>query len=89
MGNCTYCALTHGIPNPHIAIVNKKTVCAGYAKAFQLLLTKLNIPCYYIVGFAKEAHAWNIVKLDGYYNVDLTWDDAKEQYKYFNKTFSI
>lgn len=68
------------------AIVNKKTVCAGYAKAFQLLLTKLNIPCYYVVGFAKEAHAWNIVKLDGYYNVDLTWDDAKDQYKYFNKT---
>lgn len=68
------------------AIVNKKTVCAGYAKAFQLLLTKLGIPCYYIVGFAKEAHAWNIIKLDGYYNVDLTWDDAKEQYKYFNKT---
>ena len=71
------------------AIVNKKTVCAGYAKAFQLLLTKLNIPCYYVVGFAKEAHAWNIVKLDGYYNVDLTWDDAKDQYKYFNKTDEI
>lgn len=71
------------------AIVNKKTVCAGYAKAFQLLLTKLNIPCYYVVGFAKEAHAWNIVKLDGYYNVDLTWDDAKDQYKYFNKIDEI
>lgn len=70
------------------AIENGRTVCAGYARAFQLLMTELGIPCYYCTGYAGEAHAWNIVRLDGkYYNVDLTWDDTEPMtYDYFNKT---
>ena len=59
------------------AIVNGKTVCAGYAHAFQYCMQKLGIPAAYIVGYAKgEAHAWNILCLDGeYYGMDVTWDD--------------
>ena len=70
------------------ALVNGKTVCAGYARAFQYLLQQLGIPCYYCTGYAGEAHAWNIVALDdGYYNVDVTWDDSDGgRYDYFNKT---
>lgn len=70
------------------AMVNNRTVCAGYARAFQYLLQQLGIPCYYCTGYAGEAHAWNIVELpDGYYNVDTTWDDTGEgSYEYFNKT---
>lgn len=70
------------------AIVNGETVCAGYARAFQYLLQQLGIPCYYCTGYADERHAWNIVALDdGYYNVDVTWDDeAKSNYDFFNKT---
>ncbi len=70
------------------ALVNEETVCAGYARAYQYLLQKLGIPCYYCTGFAGEDHAWNIVALDdGYYNVDVTWDDTPEgEYDYFNKT---
>lgn len=70
------------------ALVNGQTVCAGYARAFQYLLQQMGIPCYYCTGYAGENHAWNIVKLeDGYYNVDLTWDDAEGgEYAYFNKT---
>lgn len=70
------------------ALVNGKTVCAGYARAFQYLLQQLNIPCYYCTGYAGESHAWNIVELsDGYYNVDVTWDDTEgHTYDYFNKT---
>lgn len=69
-------------------LVNGRTVCAGYARAFQYILQKLEIPCYYCTGFAGENHAWNIVMLDdGYYNVDVTWDDTGEgTYDYFNKS---
>lgn len=70
------------------ALVNGKSVCAGYARAYQYLLQQLGIPCYYCTGYSGGYHAWNIVKLeDGYYNVDVTWDDAAAiRYDYFNKT---
>lgn len=70
------------------ALVNGQTVCAGYARAFQYILQKLAIPCYYCTGYAGENHAWNIVMLDdGFYNVDVTWDDTGEgTYDYFNKS---
>ncbi len=70
------------------AIVNGKTVCAGYARAFQYLMSMLNVPTYYVTGIADNVnHAWNIVLLDdGYYNVDLTWDDSSSySYNFFNK----
>ena len=69
------------------ALVEGKSVCAGYARAYQYLMQRLGIPCYYCTGFAGEDHAWNIVALDdGYYNVDVTWDDTPGgEYDYFNK----
>lgn len=71
------------------ALVNGRTVCAGYARSFQYLLQKLGIPCYYVIGTSEgQDHAWNIVLLDGaFYNVDLTWDDcasADDPYYFFN-----
>lgn len=70
------------------ALVEGKSVCAGYSRAFQYLMQRLGIPCYYCTGYAGQDHAWNIVALDdGYYNVDLTWDDTPGyEYDYFNKT---
>lgn len=70
------------------ALVNGRSVCAGYARAFQYLMQQLEIPCYYCTGSAGEEHAWNIVKLDGdYRNVDVTWDDTvPATYNYYNKT---
>ncbi|MCM1388147.1 MAG: hypothetical protein NC231_12535 [Bacillus sp. (in: Bacteria)] len=72
------------------ALVNGRTVCAGYARAYQYMMQQLGIPCYYCTGYAGEKHAWNIVALDdGYYNVDATWDDTGEgTYDYFNKSDS-
>lgn len=69
------------------ALVNGKSVCAGYARAFQYLMQQLNIPCYYCTGYTGENHAWNIVDIDGtYYNVDVTWADGETAiYDYFNK----
>lgn len=80
---------THYInQNAYSALIDGRTVCAGYARAFQYVMQKLDIPCYYVVGVADEDHAWNIVELDGgFYNVDVTWDDTEYgRYAYFNKT---
>lgn len=71
------------------AMVNGRTVCAGYARSFQYLMQQLNIPCYYVIGTSEgEDHAWNIVLIDGsFYNVDVTWDDccaADDPYYFFN-----
>lgn len=70
------------------ALVLKSSVCAGYAKAFQLIMTKLGVPTYYVIGYSNGEHAWNIVNLGGnYLNVDTTWDDAAyNRYKFYNKT---
>ena len=71
------------------ALVYGETVCAGYAKAFQYIMNRLEIPTYFCAGYADGDHAWNIVRLeDGYYNVDLTWNDASSSYQYFNQTDS-
>ena len=70
------------------ALVNGSSVCAGYSRAFQYIMLQLNIPTYYCSGYSSGDHAWNIVQLDdGYYNVDLTWDDvAGGTHLYFNGT---
>ncbi len=70
------------------SIPNDYTVCCGYAKAFQYLMQKLEVPTYFCIGWGGEMHAWNIIKLeDGYYNVDCTWDDTDPStYDFFNVT---
>lgn len=70
------------------ALVNGRTVCAGYARAFQYMMQQLGIPCYYCTGYAGENHAWNIISLENeFYNVDATWDDTGAgTYDYFNKS---
>lgn len=68
------------------AIVQKNTVCQGYATLVYRLLLSLDVDCRLISGMADgENHAWNIVYLDGkYYNVDATWDrDLMGHYRYF------
>lgn len=85
---CAYDLEAEMSQSAYSAMVNGRTVCAGYARAFQYLMQQLGIPCYYCTGYAGENHAWNIVELsDGYYNVDVTWDDTGEgSYAYFNKS---
>ncbi len=60
-------------------LLNKKSVCQGYAKTLQLLLNRLGIPCCLVTGIVGDSqrHAWNVVKADGdWYYVDVTWGDA-------------
>ncbi len=68
-------------------------VCEAYAKAFQLLLNYCKIDNIVVSGYAGEAHAWNLVRLDNgeWYWCDLTWDDTPSfmwgiSHKYFMKT---
>lgn len=60
-------------------IVNKKAVCAGYAKAMQYLLNLCGIECTYVTS---DTHAWNLIKLEGnYYHIDVTWGDGSDTAK--------
>ena len=66
------------------AVVEYKTVCTGYSKAFAYYMQQLGIPC---VVLCSRDHAWNMVEVDGnFYQMDVTWnDDSKNRIpKYFN-----
>ncbi len=76
--------------------INKESVCAGYAKAYQYLLVKVGIKATYISGISKNNiskenfHAWIMILLDNdYYYSDPTWGDVEEKeithccYSYF------
>ncbi len=74
--------LQSNIYNIYGALVSKRCVCEGYAKAFQYLMTELGIDNTIVIGTATnsnsdtENHAWNYVKLNNnWYAVDTTWDD--------------
>lgn len=73
--------------SPYSALVYGKSVCAGYARAFQYIMLELGVPTYYCTG-ETQGHAWNIIKLDGgYYNVDVSRADTKTSpERYFNRT---
>ena len=70
------------------ALVEGEAVCAGYARAYQYLLTKAGVRCWYVTGHSispstmnKVNHAWNLVYLDGKcYYTDVTWDDQDETF---------
>ena len=64
------------------ALVEKKCVCEGYARALKYLLEKVEIENVLMQGIAtnsegiQEKHAWNAVDVNGkWYLVDATWDD--------------
>lgn len=78
------------------ALVEGRAVCAGYSKAYQLLLHKVGIPAWCVMGYSNnpttnnpESHEWNAVQLDGkWYYTDVTWDDQGDTifYAYLNVT---
>lgn len=80
--------------NIYSVLVNRQSVCAGYAKATQYLLEQLGVFCTYVTGETREgeSHAWNLVLCEGdYYYVDTTWGDpvfqseeGEEQQGYIN-----
>lgn len=76
------------------SLLEGRSVCAGYARAYQLLMQAVGIPVFYVTGHSKgQGHAWNLVQLDGeWYYTDVTWDDQNDDggaiyYAYFNLTY--
>ena len=62
-------------------------VCDGYSQAYVYLLQQCGINAAVILGEAGDTranaggHAWSVVELDGeWYEVDVTWDDSKEDW---------
>ncbi len=69
------------------AVLDKKTVCAGASKLFQLLMQKRGIECAVIPGATMDGtpHMWNLVKLDGfYYYTDVTYGMTNSTEEGFN-----
>ena len=71
------------------------TVCAGYTKAFTMLMNGAGVDT---ISVTSEAHAWNMVSLnDSWYNIDCTWDDTDGElpgygpavYDYFNRSTAM
>ena len=67
----------------YAALINKTSVCQGYANLFYRLALELGVDCRIITGMGNGGpHAWNIVKLNGkYYDLDATWDATRRQAK--------
>ena len=63
------------------ALLRGKCVCEGFAKAMKFLCDKIGLECWVVTGKGNSSvgsgpHAWNIVKINGYYHhVDVTWDN--------------
>lgn len=57
------------------ALLDKKAVCTGYARAFMMYARILEIPCIFVTSKQID-HAWNMI-YDGqtWRYVDATWDD--------------
>jgi len=64
-----------------------KTVCAGYAAVFQMLMNAVGIDT---IEVTSSSHAWNLSNIHGvWYEVDTTWADGNDSYisyAYYNKS---
>lgn len=61
------------------ALVQKKALCEGYAKAFSYLCNIAGIENIIVTGYTDVYHMWNMVRLgDSWYHVDVGWDKPVE-----------
>ena len=66
----TYMSKNQSIYN---VFMKKNAVCAGFAKASQVIFQNIGINSYTITGESTGPHMWNVVELDGkYYFYDST-----------------
>lgn len=67
-------------------LVGKRTVCAGYTRAFQHCMQLLVIPTTTVNGSTINGlHLWNLVYTNGkYYNVDINSDNWSSDHNQYN-----
>ncbi|WFQ96036.1 lipoprotein [Mycoplasma feriruminatoris] len=72
--------------NAYSALVERNTVCTGYAKGFKMIMDELEIPCKFMEGDSNREdsfiskHAWNLVQIDDeWYHVDPTSDRVEKK----------
>lgn len=56
-------------------------ICEEFAECFNIFAKKADIESYVIHGFGESAHAWNWVKIDGYwysYDCEATYSNGKQ-----------
>lgn len=65
-----------------------KTVCAGYAQAFEMMCNGVGVDC---IAVTSDDHEWNKVRInDSWYNVDCTWaDQSTIDYEYFERSDAV
>lgn len=80
------------------ALIDKISVCQGFAHAYRMILQIAGIACDIVAGQAtsktRGAHAWNIIHFSSgkYVHVDVTWDAGRKNvsHKYcFSSDVSI
>ncbi len=101
VNNCTYTDKgAYYEDNAMGVFLENKAKCAGYSKAFKVLLDRFGIECVLISGTATnssqetDSHMWTAVKIGGSWcYTDPTWDDPVSKsgeevcrYEYFNMT---
>jgi sorbitol-specific phosphotransferase system component IIA len=78
----------------YASLVNKTSVCQGYASLFYYMSLSAGVDSRIVQGNSYdvkngqygEAHAWNIVAINGkYFYLDSTWDAGVSEYVYFLK----
>ncbi|MFJ7983062.1 transglutaminase domain-containing protein [Lysinibacillus xylanilyticus] len=79
VSNTTYGTKTKASPHSAYALLMEgQAVCQGYALIAYRMLEQAGFDVKYVVGNVNgnEAHAWNLVKVDGkWYHLDTTWND--------------
>jgi hypothetical protein len=66
--------------NAYGCLTQRKAICSGYSRAYQMLLSRVGVQSGRVTGQKKngEKHEWNYIKLDdGYHYVDVTWDEPE------------
>ena len=70
-------------------LVDRFSVCNGYALTAEYLCNAVDLDCIVVVG---QNHAWNIINLGGvWYELDVTWmdqdDGERMNFKWRNKSY--